>query len=289
MDIKLVKKLASLQGIEVAQDLGNVFRRLKTPLSNYTELEFRSDGKRIDLITLSDDINAVDEFLAILKDRGTSQAELATMMALSNFGAGSTIGMKLPVAGSLMGGEMYVRTAIPLAEVAYFFKQRGVGSDAIAKVAPLARIFDKDYAHILAADAAFPPSFSVFFTTYLVSGEEDIDRARLQRALAEIGISRAGIEMFLPLHALLGASRPETLYFSWSIINGEPKIGAKIDYASVRLGLVSEAMTMTGTADQARLPIQWGTQLGVRQANYAGLVLGTEGLSGVRAYFTPSG
>jgi hypothetical protein len=288
MDIATLRTLSALQGLNLAKDIDAVVKRLQTPLASYTELEFRSDGQRIDLITLSDDQNAVDAFLAILEDRGSSKAELAAMIALSNFGAGCVVGMKLPVAGSVIGGEMYIRTAISLPEVKYFLEQRGLGSEAIAKVSALAQTFEKDYAHMLAADATFPPSFSVFFTTYLVPGEEDIDRDRLKRALEETGVSEEGIEKFLRLHGLLGAARPETLYFSWSIINGQPKIGAKVDYAGVRLGLVSEAMAATGAVDQARLPAQWGVQLNVQRANYAGVVVGSRELSGVRAYFTRS-
>ncbi|MEQ9359903.1 hypothetical protein [Coleofasciculus chthonoplastes] len=286
MDIKPLKKLASFQDLEVVPDLDKVLGQLYPALANYTELEFRSDGKRIDLITLSNDLDAVDDFLSVLGDRGTTKAELLTMTALSNFGAGSVIGMKLPVAGSVIGGEMYVRAAISLAEVEYFLKQHGVGSEAIAQISGLAQIFEKDYTHILAADATSPPSFSVFFTTYLVPGEEQHDRDRLQQALVRTGVTEDGIEKFLPLHRLLGASRPETLYFSWRIKNGKPTIGAKIDYAGVRLGLVSEMLSGIGVANQARLPIKWGTQLNVRQANYAGLVIGSHNLSGVRAYFT---
>jgi len=124
--IKSLKQLALLQNLEVAPDLGKVWQRWQTPLANYTELELRSDGKRIDLITLSEDLSAVDEFFAILEDRGTSQKELTTMIALTNFGAGCVVGMKLPVAGSVSGGEMYIRGAVPLSEVEYFLEQRGV-------------------------------------------------------------------------------------------------------------------------------------------------------------------
>ncbi|MEQ8997770.1 MAG: hypothetical protein RID53_14850 [Coleofasciculus sp. B1-GNL1-01] len=286
MDIERLRQLCSLQSLEVTQDIDEVLHRLRNPLAEYAELELRSDGKHVDLITLSEDPNAVDEFLAILKDRGTPEADCAIMIALANFGAGCVVGMKLPIAGSVSGGEMYIRGAIPLSEVEYFLAQRGVGSEAIAQISGLAQIFDKDYTHILAADATSPPSFSVFFTTYLVPGEEERDRDRLQQALEKTGVTEDGIEKFLPLHRLLGASRPETLYFSWRIKDGKPTIGAKIDYAGVRLGLVSEMLTGIGVANQARLPIKWGTQLNVRQANYAGLVIGSHQPSGVRAYFT---
>jgi hypothetical protein len=282
----ILQQLAALQNLAVGPDVKEVVSRLREPLKHYAELEFRSDGKRIDLITLSNEPNAVATFLSILQERGTTENELATCKALLRFGAGKVVGMKLPIAGPTAGGELYIRGALPLSEVTYFLERLGVKAEATLRVANLARIFGKGHTHMLATNAAFPPSFTVFFTTYLVPSEEHTDQQRLQQALQEIGIADEGIAALLRLHRLLGASRPKTLYFSWGIVNGEPTIQAKIDYADVRLGVVSEATDAVGATAQADIPIQWGRQLGLRKANYAGVIVSATRLAAVRAYFT---
>ena len=84
----------------------------------------------------------------------------------------------------------------------------------------------------------------------------------------------------LSMHRLFGASRPKTLFFSWPV--GVP--AAKIDYEDVRLGLLPEALEAAGAGTQAELPICWGHPLGLRAADYAGMVVGPDSLAGIRAY-----
>ena len=282
----LLQHLAALQSLAVAPDVKKVVTRLQTQLEHYAELEFRSDGKRIDLVTLSADPDAVALFLTLLQERGSTETELAAPKALLRFGSGKVVGMKLPIAGPTTGGEIYIRGALPLSEGLYFLERYGVGPEARERAAELAGLFGKGHMHMLGIDVAGPLCFTLFFTAYLAPGQDQTDRACLQQALQKVGIANEGMAAFLPLHHLLGANRPKTLYFSWRIIDGQPTRQATIDYADVRLGLVSEAIDAVGATAQAGIPIQWGTQLGLRKANYAGVVVGSSGPALVRAYFT---
>jgi hypothetical protein len=74
------------------------------------------------------------------------------------------------------------------------------------------------------------------------------------------------------------------LFFSWAIAGGTGRALAKIDYTGVRVGLVAELMNLVGADDS--LPIVWGRLLNMSRANYAGLIINPNGLTGVRAYFT---
>jgi hypothetical protein len=170
--------------------------------------------------------------------------------------------------------------------VFYFLERYETTPAALRGLEGLAYYFDKTYTHMLAADAAYPPNFSVFFTTYLTVDDPLHDEDLLSDALHHIGIEDKGISAFMRLHGLLGANRPETLYFSWGIENGDPTARAKVDYAGVRLGLVAEAMAAVGASAAADLPLQWGAALQLNQANYAGVVVERGGPSAVRAYFT---
>lgn len=282
----ILQRLASLQNLSIAQDINTVVDRLQSQLEHYAELEFRSDAKRIDLITLSDDPATVNKFLTILQDRGATETGLAPPQNLLRFGAGKTVGMKLPIAGPIIGGEIYIRGALPIAEVSYFLKQHDVNSETREQISTLAQVFDKNHTHMLGADVAKSPGFTVFFTAYLKPGNEQSDQQRIQSALQTIGITDAGIADFLPLHHLLGANRPKTLFFSCPLFNGALTKQAKVDYADVRLGLVSTVLDEVGATTQSDIPIHWGTQLGLPKANYAGVVIGSTGPVAVRAYFT---
>ena len=279
-------QLAALQDLVVAPDVDQVARCLREPLEQYAELEFRSDGERIDLITLSDDPHAVDAFMAILCERGCSDEERAAPQALLRFAAGKVVGLKLPVAGPTAGGEVYVRGALPLPEVIYFMARHGVLPEARGQVKALGALLDKGHTHMLGADVALPAAFSFFLTMYLVPDGEQDDEDRVRQALQEVGIPDERIAAFMPVHRLLGADRPKTLFLSWRTVEGKPARQIKVDYADVRLGLLCEAMDAVGATEQAHLPIEWGRHLGLRKANYAGVIVDACGPVAVRAYFT---
>ena len=280
MDV--LQQLADLQGLAVAPDIEEVFAQLHQPLEHYAELELRSDGKCIDLITLSDQPHIPAQFLEFIETRGASTEALAPAHDLLRFGAGKVVGMKLPIAGVLAGGEVYLRGAIPLAEATYFLRKNQVDADTLNRFAQIAASFDKKHTHMLAADVTSPPGYTIFFTTYLT--DESRDWEMLCSALEAAGIHAESIASLEPLHALLGANRPATLFFSWAIAGGAARTLAKIDYTGVRVGLVAELMNLVGADDS--LPINWGRLLDMSRANYTGIIVDANGLAGVRAYFT---
>jgi hypothetical protein len=282
--LAVLRQLAEFQNLELAPDAEAVIEYLRPLLENYAELEFRSDARRLDLITLSRQPAEVERFLEVLAGRGFSADDLAVPYDLMQFGAGKTIGMKLPLAGPLDSGEVYLRGALLLDEAAYYLGKYGVAAAVIDHVQAVADVFEKPYLHMLAVDAGLPVQFSVFFTTYLDVDNQQQDRDLLARALELFGIESAA--PYLNLHQLLSANRPETLYFSFGIRDGVVLPQVKVDYAHVRLGAVAEAVRAVGAGDQAPVLTAWGTCLGVSAANYAGVVLDAQGLHSARAYFT---
>ncbi|MBZ0304316.1 MAG: hypothetical protein K8J31_31560 [Anaerolineae bacterium] len=281
----ILDQLADLQGLTAAADLDSVIAHLHQPLEHYAELELRSDGRRIDLITLSDQPEVPAHFLDLVQTRGALPPEAAAAAVdLLRFGAGKVVGMKLPLAGPLAGGEVYLRGAIPLAEAAYFLRKNQVEPETLDCLMQIAASFGKNHTHMLAADVASVPGYTVFFTTYLTPESEGRDWEMVGHALEAIGIQAETIASLEPLHALLGANRPATLFFSWAIADGVGRKIAKMDYTGVRVGLVAELMHLVG-ADES-LPITWGRLLHMNRANYAGLIVDAQGLAGARAYFT---
>ncbi|MDQ7024012.1 MAG: hypothetical protein Q9P01_20950 [Anaerolineae bacterium] len=275
-------QLADLQQLVIAPDLGHILETLKTPLAQYTELEFRSDAKRIDLITLSDNPTDIQTFIKLLSERGTSDEAIAVATRLAQFGMGKVMGMKIPVTGLPQGGEIYIRGALMLLnEVRYLLKAYDISDTALDKIQEFATVFDKNHTHILAADVTMPPRFTVFFTTYLEPDKNHDDHNLVQQALEVIGIPQTS---FFPIHDLLSISRPNTFYFSWQV--GQDTQRVKLDYRDVRLGLLAEAVRAAGAPEQVDVLTQWGTTLKLFEANYAGIILAETGIVSARGYFT---
>jgi hypothetical protein len=278
----VLRDLAALQGLPAAPDFAGVWAALAEPLTQYAELELRSDSRRIDLITLSEDPAALLRFLDCLQARGVPQVGLAAARALAHFASDKVIGMKLPVAGPLTGGEMYVRGALPLAAVGRFLSAYVPETEILAPIEMIAACLDKRHTHMLAVDIADPPRFTVFFTVYLKPHDHDHTAVadRLRSALAAVGIEAGGADALLALHALLGAERPQTLFFSWGV--GGTRV--KVDYQRVPLRLAAEVMQLFGL--DSRMTLHWGQTLGLRRVNYVGVIVASDGLLGARTYFT---
>ncbi len=256
MELDKLTQLAEFHQLLVAPDINNVARRLAPALERYCEWELRSDGTRIDLVTLTEDHSTVGEFLATLSARGSREDQLNSLKALARFGAGAVVGMKLPIAGRCEGGELYVRAALPVQEVGPFLERQGVGSDATVRMAAIGQSLDKGYLHMLAADAGAAPRYTYFFTTYLEPGQQAAEETSLADALGLVGLENKAVDETLQLHRMLAANRPETLFFSSTIASGEPESRAKLDYSSVRLGLVAEAIALIGDEAGAGFPVR---------------------------------
>lgn len=271
----LIRELAGVQNLAPAGDLETVLKQLGAPLEQYTELEFRSDHKRIDLVTLHRETSQVRAFLDVLQARGND--DLTMPEALLRFATGKVMGMKLPVAGSVAGGELYARGAIPLKEVQFFLKQRGI----TAQIDPLAALFQKQHTHMVAVDAAMPPRVTVFFTQYLT--DENTGEKTLLEALKAVGIdTEQALSQVEAVHEVLSMNRPKTLFFSWGFTEGR----AKIDYVDARVGMVAEVLEMTGLRDSIPALMRWSEVLGRSKINYTGLIVTPAGITDLRAYFT---
>lgn len=284
--IPIFLQAAELQGLSLAPDIEKVVHQLRPELEGYAELEIRSDARRIDLITITERLEAVNTLLKIIKERGAAEEDLLLAQHLKRYGTGKTFGMKVPITGTQSGGELYIRGAMPIAAGAYLLERHIPGIEATGLLYDLAEIFGKSHTHMVAADVAPARSITFFLTTYLEAGKEAEDHALLHRALARIGIDQETISAYLTLHRALGSARPETLFFSWtaSAVVSPPRV--KIDYAGVRLGLVAELLSAVGADEQADKILAWGQRQNVSSANYAGLILSDKGFDQARAYFT---
>jgi len=284
VDVDTLSQLAELDGLELADDLGNVGDRLDTALERYAELELRSDGRRIDLITLNKSPRVVTDFVAVLEDRGIPAEDVQRLSALGRFGAGATLGMKLPVAGPLSLGELYVRTALPLDEGQTYLERHGADEPALGTIRQVADALDKDHTHMLAADAGgSPPHFTCLFTTWL---SEESDDERIQEVLDILGLPSAAVSRTMEIHSLLGASRPMTIYVSVPVRSTGQPTRLKLDYPDVRLGLAAELTAMVDSEAAATTLLRSGDVLDASAASYAGVVVGPDGPEGTRAYFT---
>jgi hypothetical protein len=284
IDVDVLNRLADLAGLDVADDLGDLGDRLGTALERYAELELRSDGRRIDLVTLEKSPTVVAEFVTVLEDRGIAPENVERLSALGRFGAGATIGMKLPVAGSLDSGELYVRAVLPLAESRSYLERHGVNEAALEAIERVADVLDKDHTHMLAADATkSPPHFTCLFTTWL-SGESDDERVREVLDVLELPPTVASRTM--ELHSLLGASRPLTLYVSVPVPSTGPPSRLKLDYPDVRLGLAADVAAMVDSEAAATRLLRSGDVLDASNVSYSSVVVGPGDPEGTRAYFT---
>lgn len=281
--LSLLAEIAALQGLTPVADVERVFVRLRQPLEAYNEIEFRSDGKRIDLITLSDDAAVATLFFEIAQTRGVTDAALAVPRALLRFGAGKMVGFKLPIAGPATGGEIYIRGALAQPMLSAFL-QSYVAAEAVAQQAELGQTFAKPHAHMLAADLMPQTQLTVFFTRYLTLDRSD-DEQVVRRACELVGLPPTSTAAFLPLHTLLSANRPKTLYCSLGLGAGA-STRLKFDYADVRVGMLAELLDAGEMPESASVLLDWARLLRLNKADYAGVIVGAGGPAGVRAYFT---
>lgn len=284
--VELLQRLAEPQGLKPVDHIDQITRELRGPLGNYAEVEFHSDGRRIDLITLTQNPAEVEAFLLLLQRIGTAEEHLSGVRSLLNFGVGYTIGMKLPIAGDEIGGEIYLRGAIPLNRVQVFLDKHSASAD-MEKITAIASLFGKGYTHMLAVDAGLDASFTLFFTTYLNPGETESDWLTLEQALGLVSVGKHAVQKLQISHSWLSQNRPETLYFSIPILDGRMKKVVKVDYSSVSLEILNQVMTGNDMEDAGNILLKtWGSLLGVQRANYSGIILSADGIVGIRAYFT---
>jgi hypothetical protein len=284
IDIDTLERLADLEGLHLADDLGAVGDRLGSALERYAELELRSDGRRIDLVTLERSPSVVSEFVGLLEDRGIAAEDIEQLSALGRFGAGANIGMKLPVAGPLSSGELYVRTALPLDEGQTYLERRGADETALGTIRQVADVLDKDHTHMLAADAGgSSPHFTCLFTTWLT---EESDDERIREVLEVLELPSTAVDPTMELHSLLGANRPMTVYISVPLPSDSPPTRLKLDYPDVRLGLAAEITAIVESEASAARLLQAGDILDASTTSYNGVVVGPGGPEGSRTYFT---
>lgn len=285
--IELLYQLAAAQNLRPSTNIDLIVGKLRRPLRKYAELEFRSDGRRIDLITLTHKPHEANSFLDLLTELGHPKEHLANAESLLRLGTKQTVGMKIPVAGSNSGGELYLRGAVALPRLLEFLSLQATDRAKLDYIEIIAGIFKKNYTHMLATDAGKKSAFTLFFTTYLRSDRNDQEWETLQQALEILGIPQEISAHFYDSHHQLSSSRPETLYFSFRLKNGQLRQLAKFDYSAVDLESLAKVMTNLGFTPAAEILLDsWGKILGVRRASYAGLIIKPEGVSGVRAYFT---
>lgn len=282
---RVFQSLADLQKLTTAPDLNQIEDRLRSSLRNYAELEFRSDAKRLDLITLSREPAVLTRFFALLKKRGFAEDAFKIPQALVNLANGRVIGMKLPIAGPLQSGELYVRGATPLDAVAMLLSTYGVPDSSLLAMREVGNLLGKKHVHMLAADIG-EPQFTVFFTLYLTEENSKQKQQQLVSAMSSWGIEPHSIDRFLPLHRLWGRNRPKTIYVSLPIDSQTVLGRLKVDYANVPLQHVSKGMHLISDTNQIPAYTQWGTQWGIQTANYAGVIVNKDKPVSIRAYFT---
>lgn len=280
LDGDALQELADRLDLDLAADLVPVTNRLQAALERYAELELRSDGRRVDLVTLTRSTSVVEEFLAVLDDRGLDDEVRRRLSALGRFGAGAPIGLKLTVAGPLDPGELYVRNRMPIPEVRSHMDRRRAGDGGIETVESVGNALDSDSVHMLAADA--DGQYTCLFTTWLTADGPD----PLEAVLDCLELPSVAREQAQDLHSLLSVNRPTTVYVSVPVPASGPPGRLKLDYPDVRLGLAAEVAERVDSDREARTLVRCGEILDVTKTNYVGVVVGPDGAEGTRAYFT---
>lgn len=284
IDLDTLNRLADVESLDIADDLETIGDRLDTALEGYAEFELRSDGRRIDLVTLEKSPSVVSDFVAVLEGREIAAEDIERLSGLGRFGAGATLGMKLPVAGSLDSGELYVRTVLPLAEGRGYLERRSVDKTALGKIERVADVLDKGHTHMLAADAGeSSPHFTCLFTTWLT---EESDDERIREVLGVLELPSTAVDQTMELHSLLGANRPMTVYISVPVPSDRQPTRLKLDYPDVRLGLAAEVTAIVESEAAATRLLQGGDILDASTTSYTGVVVGPGGPEGSRTYFT---
>lgn len=282
---ELIECLAMSQALKAAEDIEQIEKVLTAELHTYTELEFRSDGRSIELITVSRDPNTSIKFFELLELRGVDPTALADCRRFLQFGRGKAIIYKLPVAGTLDKGEVYIRGALPLKDVIPYLETESINKPELAHIQEIARLVGKDHTQILGRDVSEQARYTVFFTNYLAEDREIEDSRILQQCLQAMGVNDAGMELLIAIHALFSLNRPKTLFISLYAKENERGIRAKLDYEGIRVELAAEVLRWAGQNEAAIKLVEWGKIVGLNNASYAGIPVSKDGIDGVRVYF----
>lgn len=273
-----IEPLAALQALSVAQDLDAIEVDFADDLARFAQLEFRDDGRRIDLIFGTREPGVVDRWAARLESRGVTAAALATPLAVARLAGGRGIGLKLPVAGPVDSGELYVRGAMPIAEVCAFLRAHGC-SAAVETLAAVGSALGRDHAYMLAADVAIEPRFSIIFTQYIADGGEGVVD-RLHTAAGVLGVDDCSV--WGERHRRLEIGRPRTLFCSVACGLAGVERALKLDYSDVELSALADAVE---TEFDVAVLHQWRSVLGRRVVDQVGFVYCADRRRGLRAYF----
>lgn len=273
-----IEPLAALQGLPVALDLDSIEADFADNLARFAQLEFRDDGRRVDSIFGTRDPGVVDRWAARLERRGVTAAALARPLAVARLAGGRGIGLKLPVAGPLDSGELYVRGAMPLDEVCAFLRAHGC-SAAVETLVAVGSALARDHAYMLAADVAIERRFSIIFTQFAVDGDDGI-ADRLQAAAEVLGVTD-GLAL-RKTYCRLGIGRPRTLFCSVACGEAGIETALKVDYSDVDVAAV--AGVVDAEVDVGVLH-RWRSVLGRRVVDQVGFVYSDRRRPGLRAYF----
>jgi hypothetical protein len=277
-----LERLAALEDVELADDLDAVGEQLGDVLDRYTELELRSDARRIDLITLTKSPAAISDYVGVLEQRGIAAERVDPLSELGRFGVGSFLGMKLPVAGPVDSGELYVRGAMPLEETLGYLDRRPPDSGALETIEQVGNVLEKDHTHMLAADVGNPPQFTCMFTQWLDENDDDW----LQEVCDLLELPSGVSSELVTVHEMVGARRPMTVYLSVPVPPSGQPTHLKLDYPDVRLGLAAETATMVTDDETATRLLEAGEILDASMADYLGVLVGPDGFDGMRTYVT---
>jgi hypothetical protein len=277
--------LSQTLGLKLAVDWQAGPAHFVEALAYYLEYQFSLADGGLSLVTLGRGAAFLERVEAYLRQLKLEPAALETFISMRRYAGEATWGIKLPLSGE-PEIQLYVKKPLPLAEVLFWLGRQGVSPEAAERLTAIAGQLRKDHTHFLGVD--FTPGravpFQIYFTQYL--DDETPVAERLGQVSDILGLPPAARSRLAQYHPLL-AQPQETMWLSFSLVEGELLPTLKLDYSGVRLGLAAMLLEDMAASETAFTYLKIISEtLGIDRANYMGLRLKGEAPPTLSFYFT---
>lgn len=281
-----ISQVSDLLGTPLPENWSESLLPFAAAAQTYLEYQIALATGELALITLGRDKAYLDTIATTLESMGVSQEGLGIFQSMRRYVGEATWGLKLTL-GASPEVQVYVKRPLPVPEVLLWLQQRTALTPSAAEtIQTVAQILDKPYTHFVGADftPGQPVPFQIYFTQY--TNAETPVAQRLEQVMAQIGLPTSAQEEFHRYYPVL--SQPnQTIWASLGLVNGAIAPSLKLDYSSVRFGVVGLLLEgLHAPASQLTLLDELATLLHTDTASYMGYRLKANQPTAVSLYLT---
>ncbi|AGB17238.1 hypothetical protein Halru_2661 [Halovivax ruber XH-70] len=287
VDLPKLRKLAKLEELLISHDIFYLQNTFSKQLKHHCEYALRSDGERIDIITsdlISEDrgrsnesLGIIDSYINILLRRGVGVEDVEATCELAKL-AHDRVLVKLPVAGNVESGELYVQD-LRVADVIEFHSDHGTSFTIKSQLEDIATGLELSKLTGLSVKPGTEPNYSCIFQI------RDDDKIRPQEIMDVLGYSSKEVSIASDLYDAFYSHDKEGYYASIGLHGSEKDPVVKFDYPNIDIQIATEKISQFIKDDSCEQIRNQGSILGYRIIDYFGTVFFKSGSIESRSYY----